>query len=192
MAKIEVLLVGVLLILALLLGVLIGGSSIWVLKPGTSSGGGQVVERVVSKYVCMDGSVKNSQSECPTTVATSTGQTLTCPVCQIVSISSSNRTLSCTECAARCGAIIPVITTTTLPPCKVCSANSECGQPSYSPPKCKNDQTYKMYSEPFCEKETDGRMCCTVKQTPSGMTQCASAERCQNATGCVAYQDAPE
>lgn len=175
--------------LALLVGVLIGGSGIWFLKP---TGQGGVVEKVVNKYVCYDGAVKDAQSECPVVKIEGGQQTLECPKCPATGSTQTTTQCSCDRLLAQCGGIIPGYTTTTIhvPVCKSCTTNGDCGSPTYSEPRCKNDQTYKMYIEPFCDMRNESNKCCLQKETPSDMTQCPEGQRCVKGQGCAIYEDA--
>jgi hypothetical protein len=192
MAKTEVLLVGVLIVLALMLGLIFGGSSVWFLKPD----GGTQTSTVVNKYVCMDGSVKDNQNLCPV-MQTDGTTTVACPPCECTgttgtTISSSPyKQCSCTECAAQCGSPVYTATTTssTLPPCQVCNSDLDCGSSSYSELKCQNGKVYKTFSEPVCEEDNLGRKCCKIIQTTTDRIPCATNERCVNGVGCMPYED---
>jgi hypothetical protein len=185
MARLELMLVGVLIAIALLIGILFGGSSIWFLKP---AGGDQVVEKTLMKYVCSDGTVKDAQSDCPT-IAVGTS-TVVCPPCGSKNVTDTNpfRRCDCVQCTAQCGGE-GVVTATTIaqPVCKACAANADCGQPAYGDIKCKNSEEYKMYQEPTCEKS-----CCMVKETYNKIQDCTSSQRCRPGQGCVAYDDTTE
>lgn len=185
MARIEVLLVGVLIALALLVGVLFGGSSIWFLKP---SGGEQVIEKTVTKFVCYDGTVKDAQTDCPQVSSDGTTR-IVCPPCKGMNVTDTSpfRRCDCTQCAAQCGAGGVVTTTIAPPKCTPCAANSDCGQPGYSDLRCKDDIVYKMYREPTCDES-----CCVVKETRNDVQTCSSSQRCRPAQGCVEYQDSAE
>jgi hypothetical protein len=182
MARMEILLGVVLIALALLVGILFGGSSIWFLKP--ADGGGQVVEKIVNKYVCSDGVVKDTQSECPVTTIDSSGNSqVVCPPCKATGSSQTTTPISCTVCLAQCGSKIPGYTTTTLyiPPCKACSANSDCGESFYSEGlRCRNGQEYKIKNDPLCAKS-----CCNVVQTQDNTRQCVETETCNALKGCI-------
>jgi hypothetical protein len=195
MARVELMLVAVLIAIALLLGILFGGSSIWLLKP--AAGGEQVVEKVVNKYVCSDGAVKDAQSECPIVSTNPDGKTtVVCPPCETKTTGAAEcspfRTCDCTQCAAQCGTIaVPTTTTLTPPPvCKACTADSECGSATYSDLRCKNDEVYKMYIEPTClEDKFLGGKCCKTKETYTAIQTCPSGQRCKKAEGCVTYTE---
>ncbi|MFH1055696.1 MAG: hypothetical protein V1744_06345 [Candidatus Altiarchaeota archaeon] len=190
MGKMEILLVGVLVVLALLIGMLFGGSSIWFLKP---TGEGGVTEKVVNKYVCSDGSVKDNQNKCPKTVTGADGKMeVVCPPCKTSDTTSPLRKCDCVQCESQCGvAYTPTTTTLYIPPCTVCTSNAECGQPSYSEIRCKNDDTYKMYLEPYCADE-DGKKCCKTTETVKDLTPCPQDQRCVKGQGCEIREQAPE
>ena len=178
MVKVEILLVGVLLILALLVGVFFRGSSMWFLKP---QGSINVIDKVTTKYVCYDGSVKDSQSQCPIISNINGQMTTTCPPCKQGNATITTTQCSCLECAARCGAILPSPPTTIAPPqCKNCTANGDCGQPFYGDLKCRNGQEYKLYNEPLCDKG-----CCATKQSQSNTRTCTDTETCSPLKGCI-------
>jgi len=193
MERVELVLGVVLIALALLLGVLFGGSSIWFLKP--SAGGEKVVEKVVNKYVCFDGSIKDAQSQCPT-VSTENGQTqVVCPPCPAGNASGVVfRKCDCTQCSVECGTRPPVTTTTLLAAtCKECTADSECGTASYSDMRCKNDEVYKMYLEPTCMDDKDiGKKCCKTKETYNKIMTCPGGQHCEKGKGCVTLEVLPD
>jgi hypothetical protein len=175
-------LVIVLIALALLLGLLFGGSAIWYLKPSTSAGGGvNTVVNTVNKYVCSDGTVKDAQNQCPTVKTDASGNTqVTCPVCpprqtctaaECGSLTPKTYTTyeQCQQCASQCGGIMILPTTTTMTPppvCRTCTTDSDCGVSSYSDMRCKNDEAYKMLLNPSCHSDkTTTEKCCQTIET---------------------------
>jgi len=208
MERIEVVLTVVLLAIALLVGILFGGSSIWFLKP-SSEGGAQV--NTVTKYVCSDGAVKDAQNQCPAIITSADGKTVTCPTCQKCGTcqicptgqekaNTSNLAPTqyeqCQQWAIQCGGIMMVPTTTTLTPppvCKSCSADSDCGVSSYSDFKCKNDEVYKELLNPVCEQDKKtSEKCCQVTSTYTKIETCQPSMRCVKGQGCVSNEQAPD
>jgi hypothetical protein len=199
MARIESLLVVVLIALALLIGIVLGGSSIWYLKPST--GGEKVVEKAVNKYVCSDGAIKDAQNQCPILAVSSDGkQTVSCPVCPAKTTcatlpsSGPSEKFDCYQCVTNCNGIILLSTTTTLVPlpvCKACTTNTDCGSSGYSDMRCKNDEAYKMLIEPFCDIDNKTKeSCCKAKETYNKIMTCPAGQRCYKGKGCEAYEDA--
>ena len=186
MGQTEVMMMVVLVCLALLLGVLFGGSAVWYLKPDSET---RVVENVVSRFVCSDGTTKELQSECPYVKTTSGKTEVVCPPCDCTDTTGNvYRKCDCVTCAVQCG-VAGIVTTTTIPQpiCDPCSKDSDCGQPSYSDVKCNKDKMYKLYNEPFC---SDG--CCKTKQTRSEIRSCMSNEACEPTGGCIPYDNSGE
>jgi len=178
-------LVVVLITLALLLGLLFGGSSVWFLKPTQD----RIVERTVNRYVCADGEVKSAQSECAVIVRGTGNTTIVCPPCNKTDF--VYRKSDCDQCLKDCGHMIEgLVTSTTLhvPTCTSCTGNSECGQANFSDIKCGGGEMYKIYYEPFCNK--DG--CCVTTQTKKPIRECMDNERCEPVKGCVPYEEEGE
>ncbi len=185
MGKVEVLMVAVLICLSLLLGLLFGGSLTWYLKPSTGGVGG-TTEKIVNKYVCSDGAVKDKKTDCPV-VEIKDGQTnVVCPPCNCDGKDFTYTECSCTQCKAKCGLTDGGITTTTLaqPICESCTADSDCGIAEYGDLKCNKDKMYKLYNEPIC---SDG--CCKTKQTRYEIRSCMENEICKPTGGCVQYEE---
>jgi len=186
MARLEILLVAILIAIALILGILFGGSTVYFLKPESST---RVVDNSVTKYVCSDGQVKDDLSQCPKVQTSETGETtVVCPPCSNTT-EFLYRKCDCTACTQQCG-IIPVpgesVTTTTIHvvKCSPCSSDTDCGQPEYSDIKCSADRMYRIEMTPICD---DG--CCKTMQEQKIIRTCTSAERCQAGKGCVPYED---
>jgi hypothetical protein len=200
MARVEMMLVAVLIALALFVGILFGGGSIWFLKPaGTGAGG--VVEKAVNRYVCYDGSVKDAQAQCPVVSTGTDGKTqVVCPPCENTATGSTTcspfRKCDYTQCQAQFGIGIAPTTTLAPPKCAACTTNAECGQPGDSDLRCKNDEVYRTHFEPFCDTNSSlsmtGGGCCLQKETYKAVQTCSDTQRCYKGKGCVAYTDAPE
>jgi len=180
MVRVEHMLVGVLIALALLLGIVFGGSSIWFLKPSSQ---GRVVDNGVTKYVCFEGSVRDRQEDCPRAAIGNGSAAVVCPSCparngsQVVYQSKCD----CAQCSLQCGGIVVTSTTLHVPVCKPCTANPECGQQFYGDElRCRNGQEFRLNNEPLCEKG-----CCQVKQTQVDTRKCTEAEVCSPTKGCI-------
>ncbi|MFH0862405.1 MAG: hypothetical protein V1875_05170 [Candidatus Altiarchaeota archaeon] len=203
MERIEIVLTAVLMAIALLLGILFGGSSIWFLKP--AEGGTQT--NTVTKYVCSDGSVKDAQNQCPAISTSTDGKVVECPKCQTCPVCQSDSTTGstmptpskyteCWQCAQNCAGIMIIPTTTTMTPppvCKACTANSDCGVSSYSDFKCKNDEVYKDLLNPLCEQDKKtGEKCCQYEAVYTKLETCQNNMRCVKGQGCVLNEQAPD
>ncbi|MBD3388994.1 MAG: hypothetical protein GF416_07905 [Candidatus Altiarchaeales archaeon] len=180
MSKVEAMLVAVLIVIALLLGILFGGSSVWFLKP---EGKDQVVEKTVNKYVCSDGTTKDSKDECPIISEADGESQVVCPPCNKTDF--IYRKCDCDQCKIQCGLSDDggaAVTTTTLhvPKCDPCTADSDCGQPEYSEFKCSSNGMYRIESTPICDDS-----CCKVKQEQKIIRKCTDQERCVPGEGCV-------
>ncbi len=179
--------VAVLIILSGLLGLLLGGSGAWIMKPADQQGG---ATKVVNKYVCYDGAVKNAKAECPIVKTEDGKQTLECPKCESGNPNDVLYTkCDCTKCINECGITPGMATSTTIaqPVCKPCSSNLDCGQPGYGDTRCNKDKMYRMYNEPVCEES-----CCQITQTRNDIRSCTENERCDPKTGCIAIEDYEE
>ena len=178
--------VAVLICLALLLGVLFGGSATWFLKPDSES---RVIEKQINKYVCYDGTVKTVQSDCPI-VSTDEGQTqVVCPPCDTSGYVYTK--CACTQCRAECGIeCAPAggrVTTTTIyvPKCKPCTTDMECGTSSYENlTRCDDNKAYKNLINPVCDDS-----CCKQTQSIEVIETCTSDQTCMRGQGCVERED---
>ena len=180
MGQTEILMVVVLIVLSLLLGVLFGGSSVWYLKPSQDT---KVIQSTVQKFVCADGSIRDTPGQCPK-VETKDGVTeLVCPPCECTDVPGSPyRQCDCTLCAVQCGTPVHVpVTTTTIyvPSLKTCETDSDCGQIFYEK-TCRYSQEYRVVNTPFCDKGY-----CKVTQKQEMTRECTDDENCISGKGCV-------
>jgi hypothetical protein len=201
MARVEVMLIAVLLAIALLIGILFGGGSIWLLKP-EGGGTGGTTEKIVNKYVCSDGSVKDQQGQCPVITTTSDGKTsVVCPPCTGTTSSSPDgcspfRKCDCVQCFASCGGSGGPTTTLAPPTCYPCSADTDCGAERNSELRCKNDEVYVMHYKPICDLQNSTvggtEKCCKTSESYNKVQTCSDTQRCRKGQGCVAYEDSTE
>ncbi|MBU0762503.1 MAG: hypothetical protein KKD39_05705 [Candidatus Altiarchaeota archaeon] len=175
MGQVETLMVVVLIVLAGLLGLLLGGSGAWFLKP---SGESKVIDKVLNKYVCADGTVKNTQAECPK--VKSDGK-IECPPCTGSSSGNPNDFIytrcDCSKCATDCGTgAAGGVTTTTIwqPTCKSCNSDLDCGE-TKEEYACTSWKERKLIYTPKCD---DG--CCLFTQQIIPIRSCTDNERCDN------------
>ncbi len=177
----------VLITLSLLLGVLFGGSTVWYLKPSSDT---QIIESVVNKFVCADGSVKDSQDQCPH-LETKGGKTeLVCPACDYPdSTGSVYRKCDCIQCNAQCGTGLMIQTTTTLhiPVCDPCMTDGDCGAEFLGELRCRKDKEYKMKNFPICDDS-----CCKLRQEMITIRSCTNDERCVSDQGCIYSPDSTD
>ena len=176
----EIVMVVVLIVLAMLLGVLFGGGTVWYLKPSSET---KVIDRVVNKFVCSDGAVKDSQADCPFVKTTGGKTELVCPPCDCPDQTGSvYRKCDCIQCSAQCGTGLSIMTTTTIhvPVCDACSQDADCGTEYLGDLRCRKDKEYKMKNIPIC-----GDGCCKVRQEMITLRSCTSDERCVSNQGCV-------
>ncbi len=189
MTRVEIMLVAVLIAIGILLGIIFGGGTIWFLKPG---GDTMVVDKVVQKYVCADGTVKDRLSECPVIEGGNGSTRVVCPPCECDDVTvNPYRRCDCVQCLASCGFGGANVTTTTLyvPTCEACTSDEDCGAAHYeNVTRCRSiqgtEKMYRNYIQPFCD---DG--CCKVTQTQNVIRSCTDDERCISDEGCVMYEE---
>lgn len=181
MSRVEVLLVAVLIVIAVLLGIMFGGSAVWYLKPDNQP---KVIESTTERFVCADGTIKETIEECPIIQDTSGETTIVCPPCNKTDF--IYRKCDCNQCLVQCGLSEAGVTTTTLhiPKCDPCTSSTDCGTPGYSEIKCSGGRTYKIYSEPRCDEG-----CCKTLQEQRWIGGCPAGQRCLPGQGCVSYDD---
>jgi hypothetical protein len=182
----ETILLIALALLALFLGLFIGGGFTYWYMPRRCS---KIIETTSVEYQCYDGSKKSDIKDCPKPKI---------PKCENVSLNETTVVrlpFDCEDCLERCPQICRLggglggVTTTTIhvPVLPPCTTDADCGEPSLSEIKCRYGKMERIKSEPFCDEGY-----CKARQSVISIRSCMEHERCEPGVGCVPREEEEE